>query len=88
MPFEKGKQKTGGRKKGAANKKTALLDAFAQTVCEGGVEKFKTELKKLKGKQYVDAYLMLFEYVKPKLSRTEAKVEATLNLTDQPIVFK
>lgn len=88
MAFKKGKPKTGGRVKGAANKKTALLDAFAQTVCEGGIDKFKTELNKLKGKQYVDAYLMLFEYVKPKLSRTEAKVEGNINLTNQPIVFK
>lgn len=88
MPFVKGKGKTGGRAKGAVNKKTALLDVFAKTVCEEGAEKFMKELKKLKGKQYVDAYLMLFEYVKPKLSRTEAKVEATLSLTDQPIVFK
>ena len=88
MAFTKGKPKTGGRKKGASNKNTALLDAFAKTVCEEGSDKFMRELKKLKGKQYVDAYLMLFEYVKPKLSRTEAKVEAIVNLTDQPIVFE
>ena len=88
MAFTKGKPKTGGRKKGAGNKKTAILDAFAKTVCEGGAEKFHKELMKLKGQQFVYAYLAMFEYVKPKLSRTEAKVEATINLTDQPIVFK
>lgn len=87
MPFEKGKQKTGGRKKGAVNKRTALLDAFAQTVCEEGAEKFTKELNKLKGKQYVDAYLMLFEYVKPKLSRTEATLKGQVNL-NQDITFK
>jgi hypothetical protein len=50
MPFEKGKNKTGGRKKGLPNKKTAILDTFAQSVVDGGMEKFKKELNKLEGK--------------------------------------
>ncbi len=75
MPFEKGKGKTGGRGKGVSNKKTMLLDAFAKSVCEGGSDKFQKELMKLGGKDFVYAYLTLFEYVIPKLSRTEAKVE-------------
>jgi hypothetical protein len=75
MPFEKGKNKTGGRKKGLPNKKTAILDTFAQSVVDGGMEKFKKELNKLEGKDFVNAYLSLFEYVKPKLSRMEMKAE-------------
>lgn len=75
MPFAKGKGKTGGRKKGVTNKKTVLLDAFAKSVCEGGAEKFQREMLKLVGKDFVYAYLALFEYVMPKLNRTEAKVE-------------
>ena len=75
MPFKKGKAKTGGRAKGAVNKKTVLLDAFAKTICEGGAEKFQKELNQLTGKDFVYAYLSMFEYVMPKLTRTEAKVE-------------
>lgn len=75
MPFQKGKHKTGGRAKGVTNKKTVVLDAFAKEVCEGGAAKFQQELKKLKGKDYVNAYLAVFEYVRPKLARTEIKGE-------------
>lgn len=80
MAFKKGKPKTGGKQKGTPNKKTVVLNTFAETICDGGMEKFKTELSKLEGREYVNAYLQLFEYVKPKLSRTEVKaeVEATV----------
>lgn len=80
MAFQKGKEKTGGKAKGTPNKKTAVLDSFAQMICEGGAEKFQTELQQLEGREYVNAFLALFEYVKPKLSRTEVKaeVEATI----------
>lgn len=75
MAFEKGKHKTGGRVAGAKNKKTLIIDSFAKTICDGGMEKFQKELNTLLGKDYVDAYLKLFEYVKPKLSRTEVQAE-------------
>jgi hypothetical protein len=74
MPFEKGKKKTGGKQAGAKNKKTLILDSFAKSVVDGGMEKFHTELNKLQGKDYVNAYLSLFEYVKPKLSRVDNNV--------------
>jgi hypothetical protein len=75
MRFESGKQKTGGRQKGQPNKKTLVLDSFAQTIVDGGMEKFQQELNKLEGRDYVAYFLSLFEYVKPKLSRTEVKAE-------------
>jgi hypothetical protein len=75
MPFAKGKQKTGGKKKGTVNKKTAILDSFAKSVVDGGMAKFERELNKLSGQAYINAYLQLFEYVKPKLSRMEMKAE-------------
>jgi hypothetical protein len=75
MAFKKGIKKTGGRKSGVKNKKTMLIDSFAKTICDGGMEKFKTELNKLTGKDFVNAYLLLFEYVKPKLSRMEMKAD-------------
>lgn len=75
MPFQKGKEKTGGRSGGGKNRKTLLLDTFAASICDGGMEKFNEELYKLDGKDFIYAYLTLFEYVKPKLSRVDAVVE-------------
>jgi hypothetical protein len=75
MAFEKGKEKTGGKAKGSKNKKTLILDSFANTIVDGGMEKFQTELTKMEGREYVNAFLQLFEYVKPKLSRMEMKAE-------------
>jgi len=71
MPFQKGKPKTGGKIKGQKNKNTLILETFAESIITGGMEKFQEELNKLSGKPYIDAYSSFFEYVKPKLARTE-----------------
>jgi len=39
----------------------------------GGLEKFKQELNTLEGKDYVNAYLTLLEFHKPKLARNDNK---------------
>lgn len=65
------KEGQGGRKKNSKNKKTLILNTFAQSIVEGGMDKFKEELDKLTGKEYIHAFMTLFEYVKPKLARTE-----------------
>ena len=69
--IKKGQVKTGGIKKGQKQHKTLLIDSFAETIVNGGMEKFQMELMKLSGKPFVDAYAAFFEYVKPKLARTE-----------------
>lgn len=71
MPFQKGHKKKGGRVKGVPSHKTLLLNTFAETVVEGGMEKFMRELMKLNGKAFVTSYLTIYEYVRPKLARTE-----------------
>lgn len=76
MPFKKGKPKTGGRDKGKVNKKTLILDSFAEVIATGGMEKFKKELNKLSGAAYVKAYMVLFEFVKPKLARSEVDMSS------------
>lgn len=75
MAFEKGKPKTGGKAVGSKNKKTLVLDTFANAIVDGGMERFQTELSKLEGRDYVNSFLQLFEYVKPKLSRMEMKAD-------------
>jgi hypothetical protein len=88
MKYPKGHKKIGGRNAGVRNKKTQLIDGFAAAICDGGMGKFKKELNKLSGKDYIYAYLTLFEYVKPKLSRMDAVIEekptqADLNKLDK-----
>lgn len=75
MAAQRGHKKSGGRQKGGKNKKTLILQSFAETIIEGGMEKFERELNKLSGKDYINAYLTLFEFVKPKLARAEFKAE-------------
>lgn len=84
MKFQEGHKKLGGRKKGSKNKKTLLLDSFAQTIIEDGMQRFQKQLSKLKGKQYVNAYLALLEYVKPKLQRSSITMELD-RLSDEQV---
>lgn len=76
--------KTGGRVKGSINKDTvakqlvynSLWDEVADKVTNEGVQKCWAEMNKLSGGEYVKAFLAFSEYFKPKLSRSEVKVEA------------
>ena len=73
--FTKGKSgNITGKPRGVKSKKTLLIESFAKTIVEGGMEKFQTELNKLRGEEYIHAYLTLLEYVKPKLQRTDMMV--------------
>lgn len=85
MPFKKGEKRAidAGKKKGVKNKKTLILETFAKDIVDGGMERFQTELNKLQGQNYVYAYLTLFEYVKPKLSRTTIQGDG-----DNPIIIE
>lgn len=74
-PFKKGHEKIGGRTKGTPNKKTEQWDMFASFCLEEGLEKFRKELSTLKGEKYVNAYISLLEFHKPKLARTQTEIE-------------
>jgi len=81
MPFKSGHKKIAGRQIGSLNKTTLIVDTFAKTVVEQGMQRYLDEMEKLKGKAYVDAFLSVFEYVKPKLARIDTNVtgEITIN---------
>jgi hypothetical protein len=74
---DKGKFKKGvsanpaGRAKGSVTKKTAIVQSFTDTMLSGGADKFKRELMKLKGRDYVNAFMTLLEYSLPKKQRME-----------------
>jgi len=63
--------KFAGSRKGIKNKKTTTWELFCAHAMSGGLERFKEELAKLSGRGYVESYLKLLEFHKPKLARTE-----------------
>jgi hypothetical protein len=71
--FGEGNTAGKGRPKGKPNTKTENWEKFSQYCLEGGLDKFKTELNSLTGKNYVQAFLTLLEFHKPKLARTVDK---------------
>ena len=74
MAAPKGNKYAGSRK-GKPNKRTEQWEAFTQYCLEGGLQRFEQELNALEGKDYVNAFMGLLEYHKPKLARTENKTE-------------
>ncbi len=71
MAGKGGKQEGAGRPSGAKNKKTIQWETFSKYCLEGGLVKFKAELNTLEGRDYVESFLKLLEFHKPKLSRSQ-----------------
>ena len=68
MPFTEGNKNHGSRK-GIPNKRTKQWNLFAEQAMNGGLEKFEQEMNKLEGEQYVQIFIKLLEFFKPRLSR-------------------
>lgn len=64
-----------GKPKGAVSEKTKFWNELKDWMIEGGADKFKEEMGKLQGKDFIHAYNNALEYFKPKLARTEIKAE-------------
>ncbi len=75
MPFTKGHKLARGRGEGTKNKKTLEWETFSKYCLEGGLERFAAELNTLEGRDYVESFLKLLEFHKPKLARTELKTD-------------
>lgn len=73
MPFEKGKEKTGGRAKGVTNKKTKAFEVLKDSILGEHTERFNDEMSQLNGRDFINAYLNVLEFFAPKLSRQEMK---------------
>ena len=80
MPFEKGKSgNIKGKPKGIRSEKTLILETFCEDIIEGGIERFNQAMNTLAERnppKYIDAYLALLEYVKPKLARQDVNLDA------------
>lgn len=82
-----------GRPKGSANKATAQTRELISAALSGfDVETLRGHLLKLSGKDFIDAYVKLAEFVAPKLQRTalatddeqKGRVEVTLHIGGTP----
>lgn len=82
--------KTGGRKKGSINKKTAEVLDRAERVLQLIETKYLDEdIEKLSPAQRMTLYSDMMEYKAPKLSRIEGSKENPLfNLTAAQVIFK
>jgi hypothetical protein len=79
MPFKKGEiGNPNGRPKGAKNKISTEQRNYLRDVLLENEEKFKLELKELKGKDFLRTYLSLMQYTLPKPTNIEIKEVATL----------
>lgn len=72
MPYESGTSgNLNGRPKGAANKASAAArETIAAALAGADATKLAAHLDSLSGKDYIDAYVKLAEFVTPKLQRT------------------
>lgn len=79
MAAHKGHKKAGGRVAGVLNKRTEQWNSFVEYCMGGGLERFKIEMDKLEGKDYVNAFTNILEFHQPKLARTEMKHEGEIS---------
>ncbi|WP_052732786.1 hypothetical protein [Hymenobacter terrenus] len=77
MPYEKGTSgNPASRPKGSSNKATAAArETIAAALAGANAEKLAAQLNTLTGKDYIDAYVKLAEFITPKLQRTALTAE-------------
>ena len=82
MIFEKGREKTGGRKPGSTNKASTDIKSKIATLIDSQFDAINADLEQLEPKDRVMAYLKFLEYVLPK--QREQKIDLS-TLTDEQI---
>ena len=91
MPYESGTSgNLNGRPKGAANKATtAAREVIGAALSGTDAAKLAAQLNTLTGKDFIDAYVKLAEFITPKLQRTamatdeaNRQIKVTMNLGD------
>lgn len=84
-PFVKG---TGGRPKGALNKATLMkqdisevtMQSFKEWLQNDGISKFKREMARLEGKDYIASFAIIAEYFIGKKIRTSIDEDKAVNV--------
>lgn len=90
MPYEEGTSgNPTGRPKGSANK-AAARETIAAALAGANADKLAAQFDTLAGKDYIDAYVKLAEFVTPKLQRMalaaaeKGPVKVTLHIGGTP----
>lgn len=86
MAFKKGKEKTGGRKKGAVNKTTAdIRNAFTELLGDN-LEQLQKDFAELDPKDRIKMFLDMSKYIIPTLKATELDIgDKTLEKFNKPL---
>jgi hypothetical protein len=84
MPFEKGNQlgKIGGK-----HEKTKQWESLGEAIRTTHCDRFNLILAGLEDDKFIDRYLQVLEYFKPKLARTEVKNEGEMTINLNPVSF-
>ena len=82
MPFEKGREKTGGRKSGSTNRTSTDIKSKIADLIDQQFNTITADLELLEPKERVTAYLKFLEYVVPK--QREQKIDLS-TLSDEQI---
>lgn len=98
MGFKKGQSGNAkGKPIGAISNKVKAWENLGEFITETGADRVKTILASCEPEEFIKYYTVLLEYFKPKLARTESKVESkvegqlTLNVinpTDLDLINK
>jgi hypothetical protein len=77
MPYEKGNSgNPTGRRKGTLNKATAQArEVIAHALVGTDADMLRAKLAALEGKDFIDAYVKLAEFITPKMQRTTLPTE-------------
>jgi hypothetical protein len=80
---------SGGRKKGSLNKKTIDSLNRAESILQLIESEYLVEdIKKLTSSQRSALYKDLLQYRAPMLTRIDQRIQANVNLSDEPITFE
>ena len=82
MKFEKGREKTGGRKPGSTNRTTTDIKSKIAALIDDQFDSIQADLERLEPKDRIAAYMKFMEYVLPK--QREQKIDLS-TLTDEQV---
>jgi hypothetical protein len=82
MAYKKGQSgNLKGRPNGAVSEKTKAWENLGEFITESGAERVKLILGSCEPEDFIKYYTTLLEYFKPKLARSESKVESKVEGT-------
>jgi len=84
MKFQKGRSKTGGRKKGISNKVTLDLREKISMLLSSQFDQIVADFFQMEPKDRINAWIRLLEYSLQKLQRSESHVNLS-NMSDSEI---